>query len=422
MKKISVLILSIILLTAVTSTEVMAFWGKKDKKEKLVVWLPPIGENDKVVWEPIIKEYEEANNIEVELEIIPWENYSEKYAAGIASGQGPDVGYMYAEMFPQFIEMGAVEDLTPYLTKEDYEKYIYIKHGKMMGGMYGLGIEAANPAVIYYNKDILASIGEDVPVTWEDFIRCSVKATKDIDKDGKTDQWGFSQGWGAPYFGDLNWNWYGFLWQAGGEIFNDDLKSVRFNDAAGIKTANFLRDLKFKYDVLPPYHMAQTNKEMLQTTFGPGKSLFSIYLSSAAGEILDRSFPDLNYGIILSLKDKDKGTFASVDQLVLMSGSKDKKMAFGLIEHMLSSKSMTKFHKHHPRAPIAKGEPYQGDPKLQKMIETQEGVYRPLVVGPHGVEIYEYLWKQLQMMMAGEKSAKESLDEAADYSNRLLAK
>ena len=175
MKKILALILTMAVFLSVTSQEAMAFFGKKSKKEKVVVWLPPIGENDKVVWEPILKEFEEANNVNIELEIIPWENYPEKYAAGVASRQGPDVGYMYAEMFPQFIEMGAVEDMTPYLTKEDYEKYIYIKHGEMMGGMYGLGIEAANPAVIYYNKDILASIGEEAPVTWEDFIRCAVR-------------------------------------------------------------------------------------------------------------------------------------------------------------------------------------------------------------------------------------------------------
>ncbi len=422
MKKILALVLSLTLLVMVTSRETMAFWGGKDKKEKLTVWLPPMGENDEAVWKPIIQEFEDANDVDVTLEIIPWSNYSEKYAMGIASGQGPDIGYMYAEMFPQFIEMGAVEDLTPYLTEKDYEEYTYIEDGKMMGGLYGLAIEAANPAVIYYNKDILASIGEDVPVTWEDFIRCAVKATQDTNNDGKTNQWGFSQGWGAPFFGDLNWNWYGFLWQAGGDIFNEDLKSVKFNDEAGLKTAQFLKDLKYKYEVLPPYNMAQTNKEMLQTTFGTGKSLFSIYLSSASTEILDRSFKDLNYGMILSLKDVDMGTFASVDQLVLMSGAEDKKLAFELIQFMLSPESMTKFHKHHPRAPISKGESYQGDMRMKEIVDTKKGIYRPLVVGPHGIEIYEYLWKQLQMMMAGEKTPKEALDNAAEYANKLLAK
>lgn len=398
-----------------TSTE-----KSEEATKELTVWLPPIGENDKPVWEPILKEFEEKNNVKINLEIIPWEGYPEKYATAIAAGEGPDVGYMYAEMFPQFIKMGAVEDLTNYLTEKDMENYIYIDDCKMLGGIYGLAIEAANPAVLYYNKDILAELGEEPPKTWEDFRRIAKKATKDTDGDGKVDQWGFSQGWGANFFGDLNWNWYGFLWQAGGELYNEDLKTVRFNDEAGLEAAQFLYDLKFKDKVIPDNAMAQTNKEMLQTTFGPGKSAFSIWLSSAAHEILDKSFPDLNYGFITSLENKDMGTFASVDQLTLMSSTEDKELGFKLMKHMLSADSMTKFHKYHPRAPISKDEPYQGDPALKEMVENDKGIYRPLVVAPHGVEVYDYLWKQLQRMMVGEVEPKEALDEAAKYANDLL--
>ncbi|MEJ8554556.1 ABC transporter substrate-binding protein [Tepidibacter sp. Z1-5] len=392
----------------------------EEATKELTVWLPPIGENDKPVWEPILKEFEEKNNVKINLEIIPWEGYPEKYATAIAAGEGPDVGYMYAEMFPQFIKMGAVEDLTKYLTEKDMENYIYMDDCKMLDGIYGLAIEAANPAVLYYNKDILEKLGEEPPKTWEDFRRIAKKATIDTDGDGKIDQWGFSQGWGANFFGDLNWNWYGFLWQAGGELYNDDLKTVRFNDEAGLEAAQFLYDLKFKDKVIPDNAMAQTNKEMLQTTFGPGKSAFTIWLSSAAHEILDKSFPDLNYGFITSLENKDMGTFASVDQLTLMSAAEDKELSFSLMQHMLSAESMTKFHKYHPRAPISKDEPYQGDPQLKEMIENDQGIYRPLVVAPHGVEVYDYLWKQLQRMMVGEVEPKEALDEAAKYANNLL--
>ncbi|MEF9953611.1 MAG: sugar ABC transporter substrate-binding protein, partial [Clostridium sp.] len=82
-------------------------------------------------------------------------------------------------------------------------------------------------------------------------LRISKKATKDTDGDGKIDQWGIAQGWGAKVFGDLNWNWYNYLWQAGGEIFNKDLKSVAFNDEHGLEAAQFLNDLKSKYKVIP---------------------------------------------------------------------------------------------------------------------------------------------------------------------------
>jgi ABC-type glycerol-3-phosphate transport system substrate-binding protein len=222
-------------------------------------------------------------------------------------------------------------------------------------------------------------------------------------------------------FGDLNWNWYGFLWQAGGELYSDDLKSVRFNDEKGLKAATLLYNLKFEDKALAPNHMSKTNKEMLTTTFAEGDAAFCIWLSSAASEILDKNFPDLNYGFVLSLEEEAKGTFASVDQLTLMSAAEDKELAFGLMEHMLSAQSMTKFHAYHPRAPISKDEPYQGDPRLQEIVQTQNGVYRPLIVAPHGVEVYDYLWKELQMMMAGDKTPEEALNEAAEYANNLLA-
>lgn len=391
-----------------------------EERKELVLWLPPIGENDAPVWEPILKEFEEANNVDVTLEIIPWDNYPEKYAMAIAANKGPDVGYMYAEMFPQFIQMGAVEDLSSYLSEDDYNNYIYINDGKMLDGLYGLAIEAANPAVLYYNKDILASLGEDAPTTWEDFRRIAKAATQDTDGDGQIDQWGFAQGWGRPMFGDLNWNWYGFLWQAGGELYSDDLSSVRFNDEKGLKAANLLYNLKFEDEALPPDHMSKTNKEMLTTTFAEGNAAFCIWLSSASNEILDKNFEALNYDFVLSLEDEARGTFASVDQLTLMSAADDKQLAFDLMQHMLKAESMTKFHAYHPRAPISKDEPYQGNPALKDMIETEMGVYRPLVVAPHGVEVYDYLWKQLQMMMAGEKTPEEALNDAATWSNDLL--
>ncbi|SHH88787.1 carbohydrate ABC transporter substrate-binding protein, CUT1 family [Clostridium collagenovorans DSM 3089] len=414
---VMVMIMSMSFLTGCKSDSPKA----SGEKEKLVVWLPPIGKTDAEVWEPILKKFEEENNCDVELELIPWANYAEKYAMAINAGEGPDVGYMYAEMFPQFIEGKAIEDLTSRLKPEDYENYLYINDGKMLGGLYGLAIEAANPGVLFYNKDILAEIGEEPPKTWEDFVRICKKATKDTDGDGKVDQWGLAQGWASKTFGSLNWNWYSYLWQAGGEIFNEDLKSVRFNDEHGLEAAEFLKSLKFEHNVLPEDTMAKTSSEMVQSVFGPGNAAFTIMLSSTAS-VFDKSYPDLNWGFVTSLENKSIGTFASVDQLTLMSAAKNKDLAFKLMKHMLSAESMTEFHKSNPRAPISKDEPYQGDPRFKDMVYNEKDAYRPLMVGPHGVEIYEYLWKQLQKMMEGEVTPKEALDEAARYANDLLAK
>ena len=55
------------------------------------------------------------------------------------------------------------------------------------------------------------------------------------------------------------------------------------------------------------------------------------------------------------------------------------------------------------------------------MVTRDKHMYRPLTVGPHGVEIYEYLWKQLQMMIAGDITPEQALNESAKYENGLLA-
>ena len=414
-----------LVMVGILSVSILAGCSKKEDskgkegKEKLVVWSAPLTDHDADAWKPIFEKFEKENNCEIEFQIVPWDNYAEKYATAISAGEGPDIGYMYAEMFPQFIEMGAVEDLTPYLEKSGTsDNYLYLDDAKMMGGIYGLPIEAANPGVLYYNKDILEKLGEKPPKTWDDFKRICEKATKDTDGDGKIDQWGLAQGWGSKVFGSLNWNWYPYLWQAGGDIFNDDLKSVKFNDKSGLEAANFLKELQA---YVPEDSLSKDSNEMIESVFGPGKAAFTIMLSSAATSVFDESFPDLNWGFVTGLEDKKAATFGAVDHLSLMSSAKNKELAYKLIQHMLSVESMTEFHKAIPRAPITKGEPYQGDERFKEMVENDKNVYRPLVVGPHGVEIYEYLWKELQTMISGDKTPKQALDDAAKYSNDLLA-
>ena len=414
-----------LVMVGILSVSILAGCSKKEDskgkegKEKIVVWSAPLTDHDADAWKPIFEKFEKENNCEIEFQIVPWDNYAEKYATAISAGEGPDIGYMYAEMFPQFIEMGAVEDLTPYLEKSGTsDNYLYLDDAKMMGGIYGLPIEAANPGVLYYNKDILEKLGEKPPKTWDDFKRICEKATKDTDGDGKIDQWGLAQGWGSKVFGSLNWNWYPYLWQAGGDIFNDDLKSVKFNDKSGLEAAKFLKELQA---YVPEDSLSKDSNEMIESVFGPGKAAFTIMLSSAATSVFDESFPDLNWGFVTGLEDKKAATFGAVDHLSLMSSAKNKELAYKLIQHMLSVESMTEFHKAIPRAPITKGEPYQGDERFKEMVENDKNVYRPLVVGPHGVEIYEYLWKELQTMISGDKTPKQALDDAAKYSNDLLA-
>ena len=81
-------------------------------KDKLTFWFPTFASADGEVtdeefWNEKMDAFEKENNCEVNVEIIPWDNYEEKYLTGVNSNDGPDVGYLYMEMFYDYIDMGA---------------------------------------------------------------------------------------------------------------------------------------------------------------------------------------------------------------------------------------------------------------------------------------------------------------------------
>ena len=64
-------------------------------KDKLTFWFPTFASADGEVtdeefWNEKMDAFEEENNCEVNVEIIPWDNYEEKYLTGVNSNDGPD--------------------------------------------------------------------------------------------------------------------------------------------------------------------------------------------------------------------------------------------------------------------------------------------------------------------------------------------
>ncbi len=127
--------------------------GDSDKTT-LTMWLPPLDEDTENNFKPLLADFEEENNCEVKMELIPWASYEEKWSTAISGGEGPDIGYMYAEMYPTYISSGAVVDLSDMMEDADYDEYLYLDRGEMMGGLYGIPIVTGVPFVLYYNQEI----------------------------------------------------------------------------------------------------------------------------------------------------------------------------------------------------------------------------------------------------------------------------
>lgn len=396
---------------------------KSSKKEgkTLNVWLPPLDDNTKKNWGDLLGDWEKENDCEVEIKVIPWDKYEEAYSTAMSHGEGPDVGYMYNEMFPTYIDAGAVVDMSKYVTDEDKEEYKYLKNGYMMNGQYGWPLVTGVPFVLYYNVDILNELGEQPPQTWEDFVRICEKATKDTDGDGKIDQYGYAVGMNTSDIGPtqiLNAYYYSVLWQNGGQIYNDDLKTVAFANDAGKEAMTWMKDLT-KY--MNPDFMSYSWSDAFSTIFGKGKAAFGVNRSAQTDEkTYAKDYPKLNWDYVTSLKHLDYGTFGATDNLTLMSGADDPELAMNFIKYVTGSKFMEKYHAKCPGAALTKSEPYVGDPKMERIYTEDADKWHGIQVGPCGNDILTQLAGNIQGIMTGETTVDEGLAEAEKYANGLL--
>ena len=422
-------IVSVLLVAAMAVSMFTGCGSKSDSKKSdsksgektLEVWVPPLDDATEKNWGDLLKDWEKENDCKVNLTVIPWDKYEETYTTALNSGEGPDVGYMYNEMFPTYIDAGAVEDMSSYVTDEDKKEYKYLSNGNMMDGQYGWPLVTGDPFVLYYNEDILNALGEKAPETWDDFARICQEATKDTDGDGKVDQYGFACGMNTSDIGAmqiLNAYYYSALWQNGGQVYNDDLKSVSFADEAGKEAVTWLKGLT---SYMNEDFMSLSWSDAFSNVFGAGKAAFGITRSSQTdGTTFAETYPDLNWNFVTSLKNKDFGTFGATDCLTLMSACEDKDLAMDFIKYVTGSEFMTAYHAKCPGAALTESEPYVGDEKMEKIYTEDKDKWHGIQAGPCGTQILNQLAADFQGIMSGETSVDEGLKEAEDYANGLL--
>ena len=422
-------IVSVLLVAAMAVSMFTGCGSKSDSKKSdsksgektLEVWVPPLDDATEKNWGDLLKDWEKENDCKVNLTVIPWDKYEETYTTALNSGEGPDVGYMYNEMFPTYIDAGAVEDMSSYVTDEDKKEYKYLSNGNMMDGQYGWPLVTGVPFVLYYNEDILNALGEKAPETWDDFARICQEATKDTDGDGKVDQYGFACGMNPSDIGAmqiLNAYYYSALWQNGGQVYNDDLKSVSFADEAGKEAVTWLKGLT---SYMNEDFMSLSWSDAFSNVFGAGKAAFGITRSSQTdGTTFAETYPDLNWNFVTSLKNKDFGTFGATDCLTLMSACEDKDLAMDFIKYVTGSEFMTAYHAKCPGAALTESEPYVGDEKMEKIYTEDKDKWHGIQAGPCGTQILNQLAADFQGIMSGETSVDEGLKEAEDYANGLL--
>ncbi|HEY0826861.1 MAG TPA: sugar ABC transporter substrate-binding protein [Bacilli bacterium] len=222
---------------------------KETPKEKVTVSMAYWGSDfDKSRMEKIKAEFDKEHpNIDVKLILLPNSNgaYDQKMLATMAAGEPYDVVQL-AESFYSFAAKGTLEDLTPYLAKDnvnidDYYKSsvdAYSYKGKVMGMPMRTG-----SMIMLYNKTLFDKHSLKYPdenFTWDDFVNAAVKIT-DIPNGV----------FGVDWIGSWWPSYQAFVYPQGGSMLNEDRTEFTLDSPEAVKGLQLMQDLIWKHHVSP---------------------------------------------------------------------------------------------------------------------------------------------------------------------------
>lgn len=351
------------------------------------------------------------------------DNALQKVTVALQGGQQPDITYQYGTSLPQLANAPGVMDLTERVQDADFAWDDFFEGSRAAGTVDGrvLGVPALiDNLAIVYNEDLFAAADLEVPSadwTWEDF-RAAAKALTDPAKK----QYGFA--FPADASEDTVWHYDAMLWQAGGDILNEDNTQAVFNSEAGVKALDTLKDMAVT-DQSVYLDLQNTKIDDLFNTGHVGMLITGPWALSG--------YPDVNYGvqILPSFDGSNHETIAGPDMWVLFENDEARANAawefvkWFTAAQQVEADSMTTGHLPTRQSVLdttgfieAFGEKFPGNDVFAENLANVKKA-RPVLASYD--QISQVMGKAIVSVLLGESESQAALDEAVAAVNGILA-
>jgi arabinogalactan oligomer/maltooligosaccharide transport system permease protein len=222
--------------------------GKPSSMVQLQLWHQMLPE-DRVLLAKVVTQYEAAHpNLHVELIYKETEELRSAFQSASLAGLGPDLIYGPSDQVGPFATMGFVRPLDDAIPASRLSQLDSRAAVTFKGHIYQLADRVGNHLALVYNTKLIPQ----PPKNTDDLIAMGRQATKDLDGDGKIDQWGIVWNFTEPFF------FVPWLSGFGGWVLDDQGRPSLNTDAAANAFA-FVKSLRDEYKIIPPdcdYNMA----------------------------------------------------------------------------------------------------------------------------------------------------------------------
>ena len=287
---------------------------------------------DKALVEALANAWNSTHENQIEVTIIPLEQFVAKFGTAIAGGTAPDIiaiDLIYVPAFAAAGQMTDITDLAQALPFFDKLSPSHVRLATYQKRIYALPFNA-EASVLVWNKGLFKKAGldpEKPPTDWDGIYQDAKKITA------------LGNGNYGFYFSGVcaGCNAFTFLpliWASGGDVLSSDYSKPTLTDPA-VKAALEFYHKMWAEKLIPEGAEVDTGTDFFNA-FPTGK-IGMIGSGAFAISILKKDHPEIDFGITYLPGQKGgKASFAGGDSIGVPKGSQHVKEAFEFIKWCLS--------------------------------------------------------------------------------------
>ena len=281
MKKFFALLLALTMVMGLTACGN----GGSDEEVTLNIIAAQYGQNTAEWWKGFEADFEAANsNIDLVVDVVSWNDIYTVVNTRIGNNQAPDI--LNIDVFADYQAEGLLLPAEEYISKETYAKFYqsFLDQSVVDGTVWAVP-DLASARAMYYNKDILAAAGCEVPTTWDELVDVCEKIKA---YDSNIYPWGVDM---TTDEGQACFAYY--IWNNGGD-FTDANGNWTLNSEKNVEAIEFIIDMI--NNGLTNTDPANETRYANQDMFGAGKVAMMIGPNSIPTYCAEGGY-NVNYGV-----------------------------------------------------------------------------------------------------------------------------
>ncbi|MGC0273915.1 ABC transporter substrate-binding protein [Pseudactinotalea sp. Z1739] len=376
----------------------------------ITVWTYPLATVDSLGWwEPHVDAFnEQYPDVEVEVVMQAFQNREEALVTAIAGNNAPDVVYFNPDFIPQYAE----EDLLLPLDdlRDDWDTAFIDSSLQAMtwdDTLYGAPL-LMQIMTTYCNTEVMDEAGvETCPTTWDEF--------RDV-----APQFQDAGYYASEYSGTstLNHTYYKFLWQAGGEVLNEDLTAAAFNSPEGLEALEFIKEMVDEGWV--PDEPLSVSATFEQSQAGQGN--VGYIMGANLGEHRTTIDSD-NMDVVAPMTNVEQVASGSVGAWSIFNTTDSPEAAQAFVHFLSDQEFIEEFIADSgflpPREDVDTDEIFADDPQTAEGAQYLDTV-RSGVMHPQAREIIDTIRPHIQSVLLEGTEPQDALDAAEQEVNDLL--